>query len=342
MPRKPHIRSVPPLVRFALLPVLALLLAACGGATSSAGGGGAASSQQAPAPAMEAPAAATSAPASAAVEEAAVAQQAADTTTESASAAGAPPSQPALGDPNRKIIKNAVLSIEVSSVIGALSRLGSDAAAVGGYVTETRTDYHEGATYAQRATLSLAVPVEQFEPMLQRVREAATQVFSEQASGTDVTEEFVDVQSQIANLEATQARVREFLAQATTVEESLQVNARLSEIEGQLSQLKGRLQYLSQRAAFSTITVELQQVPGPNVEPTPEVVPWSAGETAREAYAALSVIGQSVATVAIWLLVVGLPLVLPVLLVVVLGRVVLGRVVRRSRSAPPMATPESN
>lgn len=42
-------------------------------------------------------------------------------------------------------------------------------------------------------------------------------------------------------LEATAARVRAFLDQARTVEESLKINGQLSELEGQIEQVKGQL-----------------------------------------------------------------------------------------------------
>jgi hypothetical protein len=159
------------------------------------------------------------------------------------------------------------------------------------------------------AVLRMAVPVDRFEDTLQRVRDAAKEVLSEGTSGVDVSAEFVDVQSQIANLEATQARVREFLTQATTVEEALQVNARLTEIEGQLSQLKGRLQFLSQRAAFSTITVELRQ---PLVATTPAGLPaWNPGKIASDAYTTLATVVQALATVVIWVAIVVLPIAVP-------------------------------
>jgi len=52
-------------------------------------------------------------------------------------------------------------------------------------------------------------------------------VTNETASGQDVTDEFVDLKSRLTNLEATAARMREFLNQAKTVQESLEVNAKL-------------------------------------------------------------------------------------------------------------------
>jgi hypothetical protein len=186
------------------------------------------------------------------------------------------------------------------------------------------------------------VPVDQFEATLQRIREAAGRVISEQASGVDATQEYVDVQSQIANLEATQARIRQFLDQATTVEEALQVNAQLTEIEGQIGQYKGRLQFLAQRAAYSTISVQLQEPPPPTVTPSPTPSPtptptptpfWNPSRTATQATSTLTTIVQAIMTVALWLLIVVLPLALPIVLIVLIVRALRRRGARRA--APP-------
>lgn len=328
-----HTYRTPLVVALLILTVTTLLLTSCGGAAQP---------QEVAPPAIEEPAEAMSEPAAEptypALEEAvgevaiemddassAFGEEVGRAQGEAAPAAqegeeplpAATPIAPDVGttrDPSRKIIKNADMIIEVESVDIAMSRIGNAAAEVGGYVLETRTDLTRDG--AAGAVVKIAVPVDRFEATLERIRETATRLISEHASGTDVSQEYVDVQSQIDNLEATQARVREFLEQATTVEESLRVNAQLNEIERQISQLKGRLQYLAQRTAFSTITVQMQQVP-PDITPTPTATPpvWSPGDTANQAYGTLSAILQAIATVAIWVGVVGVPLSLPVVLI---------------------------
>lgn len=234
-------------------------------------------------------------------------------------------------DPNRKIIKNADLTVEAENVDFTLSRIGTAAAQVGGYVLETRTDFPQANR--KSALLKIAVPVDQFEATLERIRNSAKNVLSEQATGVDASQEYVDVQSQIANLEATQARIREFLAQATTVEESLKVNAQLSEIEGQISTLKGRLSFLSQRAAYSTISVQIQQIPPPEPVATPVPTPeptFNPNRTADQAFGALTVIVQAVVTVGIWVVVFILPLLLPLALIALIIRIL------RRRAQPPV------
>lgn len=232
----------------------------------------------------------------------------------------------------RKIIKNADLLVEVESVDLAVSRIGGIAAQLGGDVMATQADYTAGL---RSATITIVVPVDQFEEALSRIG-GAGEVLSRNASGQDVTEEYVDLQSQLANLEATQARIRGFLDQAKTVEEALKVNAQLTEIERQISQIKGRQNFIDQKSAFSTITIQLREkplpaTPTPSPTPTPEPTPvagWSPSDTAGDAYATLTTVLQGLATVAIWIGVAVLPLALPIFLAVWF-------VQRRSRTRRP-------
>jgi Domain of unknown function (DUF4349) len=362
----PQLRATaPPLALFVAL-LAALLLASCGGAT---GGAPPAEATTAAAgdvqlrsyPAGAAAPTAAPAPTSAALiaAEATAAPGALEPTTASAGGGAVAGSQPeataiapgaiSANDPSRKIIKNADLSLEVANVQRALGQISDIAAQSGGYVLETRTDY--GQPQLPQATVRMAVPVDQFEVTLQRIREAAGRVISEQASGVDVTQEFVDVQSQLANLEATEARIREFLKQATTVEEALKVNAQLTEIEGQINVLKGRINFLSQRAAYSTISVQLQQpppptptpspIPSPTPTPTPTPLPtWDPGKTAGQATSTLALIVQALATVAIWLAIVVLPLALPVLLILLAIRAAQRRMRRPRMPSEPQGAKE--
>lgn len=315
-----------------LMLCMAMLLASCGGSTTNAP---ASAPTAAPAaevsdemPAAMAPTAAAAPTASPAAAEPTALPAGAGANSNGATVPGVP-----ANDPTRKIIKDATMTLEVPKVDLALSRVNAIAAQAGGYILETRADYVQ--EQQKQAFVKLAVPVDQFEATLQRLREGVNRIISEQGSGVDATQEYVDVQSQLANLEATQARIRQFLDQAKTTEEALQVNAQLTEIEGQISQLKGRLQFLSQRAAYSTIAVQLQEPPPPtptfSPTPTPEPL-WNPNKTTQQASNTLMTIVQAIGTVLIWLAIVVLPLAVPIALL--LG---LLRLFRRRK--PPVTPP---
>lgn len=219
------------------------------------------------------------------------------------------------------VIKDAEMDLVVEDVARSLARLTQLAADQGGYLINSEVSQNGGFAFA---LVRLAVPVQNFERTLNAVRRLALRVERERASGQDVTAEYTDLQSQLANLEATAARVREFLKDARTVEESLRINQQLSELEGQIERVKGQLRYYAGRAAFSTLTVALRpETPTPTPTPTPTntptptptatatpTPPWQPGKTFDAASSVLLAVIQNVIDVAIWVVVVGGPFVL--------------------------------
>jgi hypothetical protein len=143
-------------------------------------------------------------------------------------------------------------------------------------------------------------------------------VVDETASGDDVTKQYVDLQSQLTNLEATRARIQDFLKDAKTVDEALRINQELSNVEGQIEQIKGQMNYLSDRSAYSTITINLEPefpvltaTPTSTPRPTATPIPWNPGETFTDAKSTVTVLYQGIANFLIWLGVVILPILLP-------------------------------
>jgi len=117
----------------------------------------------------------------------------------------------------------------------AIAQVTQMAADNGGYIISSQTWDSDGYKHA---TLRLGVPSSAFEQSLNFLRTLAVQVLKEATSGQDVTADYTDLQTRLTNLEATAARVREFLVDAKTVEESLRINQQLSELEGQIAQVQ--------------------------------------------------------------------------------------------------------
>ena len=236
--------------------------------------------------------------------------------------ANSAPGQQQAAFSNRLIIKNAEVSILVEDSDVAIDRLTQVVGDVGGYIVSSRVWYQphaDGENY-KYASITLGIPVEQFEVTMRRVRGLAIQVTDENASGEDVTDQFVDLESRLSNLEATQARIQSFLEDAKTVDEALRINQQLSEIEAQIEEVKGRMNYLSDRAAFSTITVsispELPEIVLPTPTPTETPAPWSPADTLDDATETLVNSYQGIVEFAIWLFVAVLPIILPPALVI--------------------------
>ena len=220
---------------------------------------------------------------------------------------------------NRMIIKNADIRLIVKDTDTAIDRATQVIADAGGYIVSSRVWYQDYyGNNLKYATVTIGIPVDEFERALVKLRDLAVRVVDEVASGDDVTEQYVDLQSQLTNLEATRARIQEFLKDTKTVEEALRVNQELANIEAQIEQIKGRMNYLNDRSAFSTITINfepefptLTPTPTPTAQPTATPIPWKPGDTFEEAKDTVTVAYQGIANFLIWVAVVIVPIFLP-------------------------------
>ncbi len=232
------------------------------------------------------------------------------------------------------IIRTGSLSLVVMTTEDAIADIKSMVEGMGGWVVESNI-FSSGQ--ARRGNITVRVPVEQFDAAIAGLKEMAIEVTNESTSGQDVTEEYVDLSARLANLEATRDRVRSFLEEARNVEEALAVNRELSRLEGEIEQIKGRMQYLTQSAAFSTISVNLT----PDVLAQPiEIAGWRPDGIARDAIEDLVTILQGLGT---FLIRFGIT-VLPVLIIIFFPLYLVVRLVRsalrrrranRQAAAPP-------
>lgn len=225
------------------------------------------------------------------------------------------------------IIYTGDISIVVADTEAAAADIEALATGMGGRVVSS--SFYQSSQGALAGSITIRVPVERFDEAMNRIQEMAVEVRRADRSSEDVTEEYVDLQARLENLEATADRVRSFLDQAETVEEALAVNQELSRLEEEIEAYKGRIQYLENRADFSTITVSL--TPDELAQPI-EVGGWRLGGAAREAVEALLGALQGVARILVWIVVFLLPLAIIILLpLAVIIRLVLRRMGRRSQ-----------
>lgn len=224
------------------------------------------------------------------------------------------------------IIRNASLSLVVPDTKTALDEINDLVDELGGYVVESNTyQYQEGL----HASVRLRVPAESLDVALESIRDLASEVRSENISGQDVTEEYVDLQSRLRYLESTEERLLEFLEEAEDTEAALAVYEQLQIIQADIEQVKGRIQYLEQSAALATISLDI--TPDELAQPI-EVGGWHPEGTLRGAFQSLIRVLQFLVDATIVILV----LVAPVLLVVaapVIGMFFLVRSIVRRRRA---------
>jgi len=170
----------------------------------------------------------------------------------------------------RMVIYNAYISLETGDIEGRLAKIRQTAEKYGGYVAgSSRSSYGTQAS----AEMSIRVPKERFRTVVQEI-ETYGKVLDERTTSEDITQQYIDLNARLVNLQKQEERLHELLNMATTVDEILRVENELTRIRGEIDSLQGQINYLEGNAEMSLVSVTLTE-PAPPF--TPPGMDW--GET---------------------------------------------------------------
>lgn len=207
---------------------------------------------------------------------------------------------------DRMIVRTASLSLIVEDTEEALEDIERLAAELEGYVSNLQT-WRQNEQLA--GTITVRIPVVYFEQARERLKELALELESENVSGQDVTEEYVDLGARLTNLEVAEEELLELLASAQethkNAESILAIYREITSVRQQIEQIKGRMQYLENASELATLTVSLtpEEIEDPVVEPG-----WEPLRQVRDALRALVNALEFLVNVLIWVVLFLLPL----------------------------------
>lgn len=230
---------------------------------------------------------------------------------------------------DRMIIRTATISLIVRDTAKSVDAITSAVERSGGYVSASNV-WREGDVL--HAKVTMRVPNTRLGASMAAIRAAGIRVQSETVSSEEVTQEYVDLSSQVRNGEATEEELRQLLItvreRAKKAADILEVHEHLVAIRGQIEQAKGRMRYLEQMTAFATINVELT----PDAVSTPAIEPgWQALAVVKDATRSLTNAGKALATAAIWFAIYLLPVLIFIALAVLIGWKLLAAISKSSR-----------
>ncbi len=154
-------------------------------------------------------------------------------------------------------------------------------------------------TRNERGSITIRVPQRRFHDAVEEI-EGLGEVESRNLQGEDVTEEYVDLQAELTNMERQEQRLLDIMEMGDTVESVLKVERELERVRGRIESLQGRINYLDSRVELATITVNLNLEP----EEEPEVqLAWFPemdwGEPVRAGLSVLFTVTQGMITMVI-------------------------------------------
>ncbi len=115
----------------------------------------------------------------------------------------------------------------------------------------------------------------------------------------DVSNDYVDTTSRLKNLRTEQDRLLALLSQANSLSDTLAIEQRLTDVEGQIEQIEAHLNALNGQTTFYMVTIALMPIYAP--APDSPSAPWNPGQTFHDALTAALGFGQGLVSVLIWL-----------------------------------------
>ena len=191
-------------------------------------------------------------------------------------ALAAPVSNVSFAD-DAKVIRNGALTLVVESPTTAVAGIEQIIAGIPGAFIATADVRQAGDL--QPTSLTLRVPAAAFDRAMSALRALAEEVLAEQVTARDVTEEYTDLDARLRNLQAAETQLLALVEQASTVDDLLKVEKRLSEVRGEIEQLQGRFNVLENRIALATIRVLLHAPPDLSVVLAAESLPTAHAVT---------------------------------------------------------------
>jgi len=162
-----------------------------------------------------------------------------------------------LPDLGLSVIKTATVSLEVGDgdLQATLQDATTTAEKYGGFVVSTTV---REASDRPTGTVVIRIPAARFGDALSDL-ESMGKVASENISGQDVSQEFIDLQARLRNYVAQETVLLKLMKQAQNVLDTIRVQNELQRVQLEIERLRGRITYLEDQTAMSTIEVRLAE-----------------------------------------------------------------------------------
>jgi hypothetical protein len=161
----------------------------------------------------------------------------------------APPSRPQLA-------KTAEIALVVKSIDNTLRQVSQIVKQQQGDVLGLQDDKPEKGS-RQTASMQIRVPQDKLDTTLDALAKLGT-LQRRNLSAEDVTTQLVDVQARLRNLRQTESSLLQIMKRSGSVGDVLKVSQELSKVRESIEQIDAQLKSLTNRVAYSTITLQLE------------------------------------------------------------------------------------
>lgn len=211
---------------------------------------------------------------------------------------------------DRMIVQESNLSLVVKDVPQSSNKAIEYAKSNGGYMVSSSLSQPNEAPYAY---VVVRVPSKNLKTTIEYFRSLSIKVSSENLYGTDVTDQYTDLNARLAILSKTKVKFEEIMNQALKVQDMLEVQRELINVQSQIDSIKGQQQYLEKTAELAKITLDLST--DEYSLPYAPSEPFKPASIFKQAVRSLVGTARAIAKAAIWIGVYG-AIIVPVGLII--------------------------
>ncbi|MGM0552114.1 MAG: DUF4349 domain-containing protein [Bacteroidota bacterium] len=166
-----------------------------------------------------------------------------------------PPLEPLPTDTvEKKVIKDGEVGLKVKNVYKAKVYIDTLVSQFGGYyASESLNNYDDEASWH----LSIRIPSASFEKFVQVLSSGVGKMVDKEINTRDVTEQFIDLETRLANKRSYLKRYNELLQKARNVQDIIEIEEKIRKIEEEIESTVGRLNYLSNQVQYSSLELRL-------------------------------------------------------------------------------------
>jgi hypothetical protein len=164
-------------------------------------------------------------------------------------------------DREMKIIMTGTISAETEDYDTFLNELSMKISSLSGFLESNNTEVYQvyNDEKLMYGSIRIRVPQESFYELVEYL-ENNIEVRRKNINETDVTKDYYEKDNKVKNLEIQEQHLRELFEKATTVEEMLLIENELRRVRTEIDALNISLSDIDDRAAMSTINLEIQEV----------------------------------------------------------------------------------
>jgi len=195
----------------------------------------------------------------------------------------------------RSVIRKAELAVRVDNVEKGEKSVNEIVEKLGGYVDSAQSA--DLASANPTIDISLRIPVAQFDNTLEKFESLGVRM-SKTVSSEDVTGQIVDLDARLKTMQAQEETYRNLLRAARQLDNVITLQDKLTQVRGEIESMAAQRKTLGGLAAFSTISVHLQQSAAPVAPPSD---PNWFGQVWGESTTTLGVAGRALTSFLVWL-----------------------------------------